>query len=325
LAWEFVVYHPTTRVLAVLEILQAHGPLSGPELARRLEVNVRTVRRYVTMLQDLGVPIEAEHGRWGAYRLRPGYRLPPLLFSDDEALALTLGLRTAQRLGLAGAALAAESALAKVEQVLPPSVRARVQAVQESVILDLANTATAPQGAVVGILSQATQQCRRVRLVYRSWSGEATTRTVDPYGLVFHGGRWYAVGHCHLRRDLRIFRLDRVMDAELYEDQFARPDHFDSLEHVRRALATVPTTWLVEVLVRTTLAEIQAKVPPAVATLHEIADGVVLRCSVVDLSWAAHLLVGLGCPLVVRQPDELRAELRRLATRVHALAEAGEA
>jgi predicted DNA-binding transcriptional regulator YafY len=179
---------------------------------------------------------------------------------------------------------------------------------------------------MLGILSQATQHGRTVRLAYRSWAGEATTRTVDPYGLVFHGGRWYAVGYCHLRRDLRIFRLDRVVDAELCEDQFTRPDHFDSLEHLRRALATVPTTWLVEVLlVRATLAEIQPKVPPAVATLHEVSDGVVLRCSVVDLSWAAHLLVGLGCPLVVRQPDELRAELRRLATRVRALAEAREA
>jgi predicted DNA-binding transcriptional regulator YafY len=143
--------------------------------------------------------------------------------------------------------------------------------------------------------------------------------------VVYHGGRWYAVGWCHLRGDLRVFRLDRVVAAELCEDCFARPAHFDSLEHVRRALATVPTTWLVEVLLRTTLAEVQPKVPPAVAALDEVAEGVLLRCSVVDLSWAAHLLVGLGCPLVVLRPGALRAELRRLATRARALAEACEA
>jgi predicted DNA-binding transcriptional regulator YafY len=143
--------------------------------------------------------------------------------------------------------------------------------------------------------------------------------------MVYHGGRWYAVGYCHLRRDLRVFHLDRIVDAELCEDGFTRPDHFDSLGHVQQALATVPTSWLVEVPLRATLAEIQPKLPPAVAALHEVSEGVVLRCSVVDPSWAEHLLVSLGYPLVVRQPDELRAELRSLAARAYTLAEAYEA
>ena len=101
------MYHPTTRVLTVLELLQARGRLTGRELAERLEVDLRTVRRYVTMLQDLGIPVEAERGRHGGYRLRPGFRLPPLLFTDDEALAIMLGLLAARRLGLSdGAGLA---------------------------------------------------------------------------------------------------------------------------------------------------------------------------------------------------------------------------
>lgn len=130
------MYHPTTRVLTVLELLQARGRLSGPELAERLEVDLRTVRRYVTMLQDLGIPVEAARGRHGGYRLRPGFRLPPLVFSDDEALALTLGLLSARRLGLATDAVTAEGALAKLERVLPPDVRARVAAVQETLTID---------------------------------------------------------------------------------------------------------------------------------------------------------------------------------------------
>ncbi|MDP9471495.1 MAG: HTH domain-containing protein [Chloroflexota bacterium] len=97
------MYHPTTRVLTTLELLQAHPQLSGIDLAARLEVDRRTVRRYVTMLQDLGIPVEAERGRHGGYRLRPGFKLPPMVFTDDEALALTLGLLTARRLGLPGA------------------------------------------------------------------------------------------------------------------------------------------------------------------------------------------------------------------------------
>src|SRR6266700_4528281 len=92
------MYFPTTRVLTVLELLQSHQRLSGPDIAERLEVNPRTVRRYITMLQDLGIPVEAERGRYGTYRLRPGFKLPPLMFTEEEALALTLGLLAARRL-----------------------------------------------------------------------------------------------------------------------------------------------------------------------------------------------------------------------------------
>src|ERR1700759_2138900 len=117
------MYHPTTRVLTVLEMLQSHASMSGKELAERLEVDGRTVRRYVTMLQDLGIPIEAERGRYGAYRLRPGYKLPPLMFTPEEALASTLGLLAARKLGLTAPAADVEGAIAKLERVLPLSLR----------------------------------------------------------------------------------------------------------------------------------------------------------------------------------------------------------
>src|SRR6266480_2083303 len=130
------MYFPATRVLTVLELLQSRQRISGPELAERLEVDTRTVRRYIMMLQDLGVPVEAERGRYGSYRLRPGFKLPPLMFTDDEALALTLGLLAARKMGLAVAAPAVEGALAKIERVLPTTLRTRVQAVEETLIFD---------------------------------------------------------------------------------------------------------------------------------------------------------------------------------------------
>ena len=114
-----MVYRPTARVLTVLELLQSHGRLTGAELARRLEVDIRTVRNYVQTLADLGIPVEAERGRYGAYRLRPGYKLPPLIFTEDESLALTLSLLLARENGLAQTSPAVESVLAKVERVLP--------------------------------------------------------------------------------------------------------------------------------------------------------------------------------------------------------------
>ena len=310
------MYHPTTRVLAVLELLQAHQRLGGTELSERLEVDLRTVRRYVTMLQDLGIPVEGDRGRYGGYRLRPGFKLPPLMFTDDEALAVTLGLLAARRLGLAVTAPAVEGALAKVERVLPPAVRQRVAAVQEALVTDLAPPAEAPASAVVATLSVAAQEGRRVWLRYGSARGEETERAVDPYGLVYLSGRWYAAGYCHLRGGLRTFRLDRVLAVEPRTEAFTRPPDFDSLAYVQRALATMPGTWRVEVLLDTSLEEAQRVIPPQVATLESTPAGVVFRDYAEDLDWIARLLVGLGCPFVVREPPELRQTLARLAARV---------
>src|SRR5579885_3270820 len=130
------MYHPTTRVLTVLELLQSHRRMTGAELAERLEVDIRTARRYVERLQDLGIPVEAERGRYGAYRLRPGYKLPPLIFTEDEAQALTLSLLIARESDLATNDPAFEGALAKVERVLPASTRARIQAVEQTVLFE---------------------------------------------------------------------------------------------------------------------------------------------------------------------------------------------
>ena len=139
-----MVYRPTARVLTVLELLQSHGRMSGPELARRLEVNVRTVRDYIEMLADLGIPVEAERGRNGAYRLRPGYKLPPLIFTEDEALMLTLSLLIARQNGLAQTSPAFEGVLAKIERVLPASTRERVQAVGQTVVFESSSSHAKP-------------------------------------------------------------------------------------------------------------------------------------------------------------------------------------
>ena len=315
------MYHPTTRVLAVLELLQAHQRLSGPELAGRLEVDLRTVRRYVTMLQDLGIPVEAERGRYGGYKLRPGYKLPPLMLSDDEALAITLGLLAARRMGLAVAAPAVEGALAKVERVLPPAVRRRVAAVQETLTIDLVPPPEAPASATVVALSAAAHEGRRVWLRYAAANGEETEREVDPYGLVYLLGRWYAAGHCHLRRDLRVFRLDRIRRLEPREEAFERPAEFDSLAFVQESLARMPGTWRVEVLLRADAAEVRRRVPPYMATQAPEAGGVVICFFAESLDFAARVLVGLGLPFSVRAPDELRGALARLAEGIAAAAE----
>lgn len=308
------MYHPTTRVLTVLELLQARGRLTGPELAERLEVDLRTVRRYVTMLQDLGIPVEAERGRHGGYRLRPGFRLPPLLFTDDEALAIMLGLLAARRLGLVSSASTIEGALAKVERVLPPDVRARVTAVQQTATFDPGRGVAMPATETVMSVAAAVNEQRRVALQYASAQGEETERTVDLYGLVHLMGRWYAPGYCHLRRDLRLFRLDRIRQITTRAETFQRPPHFDPLGFVQDALAVAPNVWHVEALLCTTLEEARREIPAYEAALEPSPEGVIFRANVECLDGAARYLVHLGFRFEVRQPAELRAVLHKLAS-----------
>ena len=304
------MYQPTTRVLAVLELLQSRRRLSGPELADRLEVDLRTVRRYVTMLQDIGIPVEGERGRHGGYVLRAGYKLPPLMLSDDEALAVALGLLAARRLGLAATAPAVEGALAKLERVLPPALRERVTAVQQTLVTDLPPPGEAPPGAALGAIGEAAHQRRRVWLRYADARGDLTERDFDPYGVAYVAGRWYAAGYCHLREALRSFRLDRMREIVPREVTFDRPPDFDALAYIQESLASAPDIWSFEVVLQTTVDEARRRVPPTAATLTPIPEGVLMRGQIEELEGVARLLAALGCPFVVRAPDELRDALR---------------
>ncbi|MGH2501073.1 MAG: helix-turn-helix transcriptional regulator, partial [Ktedonobacterales bacterium] len=140
-----VVYSPATRLLALLDLLQSRPRVSAQQVADALEVNTRSVRRYITMLQAMGIPVETRRGRYGGYALRPGYRLPPLMLTDDEALAITLGLLATPRLGLAELQAATAGALAKLERVLPLATRERVQAIRASVAVDVSPAARAAE------------------------------------------------------------------------------------------------------------------------------------------------------------------------------------
>ena len=311
------MYHPTTRVLATLEMLQSRQRVTGRELAARLEVDERTARRYITMLQDLGIPIEGIRGRHGAYVLRPGYKLPPLMLTDDEALAVVLGLLAGRRLGLTGTAVDVEGALAKIERVLPEALRARVQALPGELIINVEEDRWAPApGDIVVTMGLAARERRSVRMRYRSGRGEETDRAIDPYGVVFHGGGWYLTGHCHLRGDRRLFRLDRVVEAELTDDRFERPAGFDVLADVLRALASVPDTYAVEVRLATTMDAAGDLVPADFAVLEEHPDGVTLRCFTRDLDWMARMLARLPVAFTVVSPPELRPAIQALAARL---------
>lgn len=318
------MYSPTTRVLTLLELLQALGRASGAELARRLEVDGRTLRRYIGKLEDLGIPVIAERGRYGCYSLMPGFKLPPMVFTDDEALALSVGLLAARRLGLAQAAPAVESAQAKLERVMPARLDRRIRALGETVQLDLARALPAGGNSQVLLaLSKAAHERRRVQLHYRAADGEATQRSLDVYGLAWRGGRWYAVGHCHLRRGLRSFRLDRMEQVATGEERFTAPADFDAVSHLALGLATLPRAISVQVLLKTDLATAREQLFETIGLFQPCDGGLMLYSQTDDLPWYARQLARLECAFEIVSPRKLRTEVARHARRLLALAIAG--
>lgn len=317
------MHRPTARVLTVLEILQSRK-ISGRELARRLEVDGRTVRRYVATLQEMGIPVEGERGRYGAYSLKRGYKMPPLMFTDGEALGLALGLLAARGLGLADLAPAVEGALAKVERVMPEALRDKLRTLEQTVTLSVVPPATPPDSEVVSGLAGAVGERRKVRLRYRSVRREETRRVVDPYAVLQREGRWHLFGHCHLRRGVRLFRLDRMLETEVLDETFERPPELNAPEAVLEAVANAHGSWEVEVLLQTSMERAREQVTPMLASLEETEGGVLMRCTTGNLDGMARVVAGLFCPLVVRNPPELRDALKRHAAEIASLAERTE-
>ena len=309
---------PTARLLELLELLQTQPLTTGRQIADRLGVDGRTARRYVAALQALGIPVEGQRGIGGGYRIRPGYRLPPLMLTDDEAVVLAVGVLAAGRLGLGGPAESAEGALAKIHRVLPDALRRRVEALEET--LDF--TASAPDGAPVAgttvlPVAEAIRRRRCLSTTYRTYAGEESRRRLSPYGLVVHSGRWYLAAYDHGRADLRTFRVDRMREIALSGETAApRPDGFDVVAHVSRSLAQVPWRWEVEVLLDLPVGEAAERLPATLAELLEVDGGTLLRMRVSSLDWAAGVLAGLGCAFTVSRPNELRASVRALADRL---------
>jgi predicted DNA-binding transcriptional regulator YafY len=300
----------------LLELLQGRGLVTGPEVARRLEVDPRTVRRYVAALEELGIPVESERGRDGGYRLVAGFKLPPMMFTEEEALALSVGLLAARGLGLGEAAPAVASAQAKLQRVMPAALQRRVRDVDETVALDLAQPATPAPAGVLAALSDAARRRRRVHLAARAADGTLTERDFDPWGLAYRRGRWYAVGWCHLRRSQRTFRLDRLERVETADGAFERPAGFDALQSLSEGVARLPRANSAEVWLAADLSSARRAIYPALGVLEASGRGVLLRAQADDLGWLAGELARLPMDFEVRSPPALRDALEVLAARV---------
>ncbi len=307
---------PTNRVLALLELLQNADELPGTELARQLGVDSRTLRRYVTRLQDMGVPVQSVRGRYGAYRLMPGSKLPPLMLTDQEAVAVSVGLLFARELGLADTVAGAHSAQAKLERVMPSVLRGKLRAVSGAVQLDVSQPVATMHSESLLEMSTAALERYRVRLRYQAANQDVSEREFDCYGLAWRGGCWYAVGHCHLRGGLRSFRLDRIQLLTPLTVSFLPPFDFDAVRHLALGLATMPRTHAIVVRLKTRLATAQAELFDAIGVFHPVNDAVMLYSQADDLPWFARQLARVSFEFEVLEPPELLEAIKACAQRL---------
>lgn len=315
------------RVLALLEILQDGGTRTVAELAGRLDVDERTVRRYVDHLLELGIPVRSVRGRYGGYRLSPGYRMPPLMLSGEEALAVLLGLVAGRRAGLISTSVAAtESAAAKVRRVLPEALGRRLDALLE--VADFtapARPALTAEAEVLLTVAEAARDRRPVELAYVASHGGASERVVHPYGVVAHSGRWYLTGFDSVGGWVRTFRVDRITAVGTLAGTFDVPAGFDAARQVLTAIAEAPYRHEVSVRIRATPEQVRSAFPPSVAVLEEVHPGtpwVRARIRAQRLEWIPPLLAALDRPFVVERPDALRDLVRALAGRLAGHADA---
>ena len=306
----------TQRVLRLLTLLQSRAVWSGAELADRLGVTVRSVRRDVERLRALGYPVNATKGLGGGYQLGAGRALPPLLLDDEEAVAVAVSLRLAAGGTVAGASEAALRTLAKLDQVMPPRLRSEVRAIQDATET-LPGAAVEVDGEVLQVLARACRDTVRVRFSYADRAGVPSARSVEPVRLVATGRRWYLLAWDVDRDDWRVFRLDRMSSVAATTWRFRDREHPDPAGHVQRAVSSGGYRLQARVRVLAPAERVREQVSPASGKVVPVDDdSCILEAGADDADGLAVHLGWLGLDFEVLEPTELVDAVHRLGRRL---------
>jgi predicted DNA-binding transcriptional regulator YafY len=307
----------SARILRLLSLLQTHRYWGGAELADRLGVSPRTLRRDVDRLRALGYPVEAHRGVDGGYQLAPGASLPPLAVDDEEAVALAIGLRAAAQGAVAGIEESSIRALTKIMQVMPARLRARVDALNAVTVPAVGNTGQSVDAKVLTTVAQACWDQEQMHFSYTGRSGKRTERLVEPHRLVSLGRRWYLVAYDPARADWRSFRLDRLADAQGTGARFharSLPEG-DAAAFVQAGIANMPAAYTVTALIHAPADGVRASLGPW-GTVEEIDDRTCrLEMTVDTLDWAALALGMVGAEFEVLAPPEMVDRIKEWGAR----------
>ena len=307
----------SSRLLDLLSLLQARRDWPGAELAARLEVSGRTIRRDVERLRGLGYPVESLTGPAGGYRLQAGTAMPPLLLDEEEAIAIAVGLSTAARASVAGIEETSIRALVKIEQVLPAHLRRRVAALGSATIAAPAAGPTVDPRHLTTIAA-ACRDFECLRFGYRSRDGAETRREIEPHALVNLGRRWYVVGWDRGREGWRTFRVDRLRrPAAAGRFTARRLPGGDAAEYVRNSIAGAFSRYEARVTVHAPAEEVARRLPWVAGALAPIdAHRCEYRTADENLEWLALRVAMLGVDVEVHEPPELIEQLEVLAARL---------
>jgi predicted DNA-binding transcriptional regulator YafY len=308
----------SSRTLRLLSLLQNHRYWPGTELAGRLEVSVRTLRRDVDRLRELGYPVDAQRGVDGGYQLAAGAAMPPLLLDDEEAVALAISLRTAAQGAIAGIEEASIRALTKVQQVMPPRLRRRIDALREVTVPAAWGPGPTVDAGALTIVAQACRDEERLRFAYTAQGGEQTARHVEPHRLVSLGRRWYLVAFDLTRQDWRSFRLDRLATPRSTALRFAPRElpAKDAAAFVRASFGNLSmTSHACEALVHAPAATVRTMVGQWVAVEEVDDQRCRLRMTADNLDWPTLALGSVGAEFEVLRPPELIDHIREWGAR----------
>jgi len=312
----------SARLLRLLSLLQVKPEWSGADLADRLDVTPRTLRRDIAKLRGLGYPVHAEPGVAGGYRLGAGAALPPLLLDDDEAVAVALSLRTSAAHAVSGIGEASVRALAKLEQVLPARLRERAAAIGHATV-PLTGPGPTVNADTLTTIARGCRHQERLEFGYRRRDGSLSARTVEPHRLVQAGYRWYLVARDLGRDDWRTFRADRIEQPRLTGMRFVPRDPPDAAAFVARAVTTAPYRYQARVLVHAPAEVVADQVPPSVGVLEPSGNGCVLTSGADSLDMLAFHIAAMDIDFTVLEPPELIERAAALATRLAKAASAG--
>jgi predicted DNA-binding transcriptional regulator YafY len=305
-----------TRLISIIFILQSKPAVKAAELAEELGVSERTIHRYMGMLDELGIPIYSERGPYGGFSLVRGYKLPPLIFTADEAKVLYLGANLIKEVWGRSYRDAACAATAKLDNVLPNELLQEVSRAQEAlVVTGLHRFDYSPWEHFLDDLRRCVEDRRRVHLVYYALSRQETTeREVDPYALVHQWGVWYLAGHCHLRGEMRIFRVDRIQALTALETAFVKPADFSVREYMAQSFEPPEPVYEIEVRFDPPVAPLVKEEHADWQHLTENPDGsVTVTLISSELEWPASLVLRYGGAATVIRPPELIEKVKAMA------------
>lgn len=311
---------PTARALLALELLQSTPGITAGRLADKLGVSERAARRYVAILREAGIPIESVRGPYGGYRVGRGLRLPPLMFSADEALGLVMAVLDGHH-DAADHTDPVGRALGKIVRALPEAVAAQAEVVRRTTSPAPDRAAARPDPATASELVQACADHRTVRLDYRSEAGSEWVMEVDPWAVVVRHGRWYLLCRSHAKDALRAFRVDRVRDVEVLSGTFTPPADLDAVAELEQHLA-VGWEYNVEVVIDKPFDAVARCVPRAMGRLEALdASSSRLVGSTSDPVWYAEKLAAIPASYRVVIGPEVQRAARALGERLLAAGE----